>query len=263
MNNFKRLSYPRSRRATFDVGIIGSSKHHIVALLEIDVTEAKTKIREAVNTGKKIGFTSWFMKVIGNTVADNTHCHAINYKAEKQIAFDEVDIAIPIEREVNGVKVPLVTIVRSTNKKTPEAINSEIQSAIHVPINDEKVYVLTKRKHKNLTGLFFYLPQWARLMAWKWILKNPFTIKDNMGTVMVTNIGQYGKIAGWIIPKSLHNLCFGIGSVVRKPWVVKDDIAIRDILHLTILFDHDVIDGAPAARFTKQLVENLEEAMEL
>jgi pyruvate/2-oxoglutarate dehydrogenase complex dihydrolipoamide acyltransferase (E2) component len=34
----------------------------------------------------------------------------------------------------------------------------------------------------------------------------------------------------------------------------------RDILHLTASFDHDIVDGAPAARFTRRLVELLENA---
>lgn len=166
MSDFELLTYPRSRRATFDVGKIGASKHHVIGLLEIDVTLAKQKLKEAVSAGKKVGFTSWLLKVVGNTVSDNKHCHAINHQAETQIAFHEVDIAVPIEREVNGVKVPLVTIVRKTNQKSIEAIHSELQNASQVPIANENDYVLAKNRRKNLTGLFFYLPQWARMIVW-------------------------------------------------------------------------------------------------
>lgn len=60
------------------------------------------------------------------------------------------------------------------------------------------------------------------------------------------------------MPKSLHNLCFGIGAVVPKPWVVDGKIQVREILNLTVLFDHDVIDGSPAARFVDKLVKRLE-----
>jgi len=80
-----------------------------------------------------------------------------------------------------------------------------------------------------------------------------------MGTVMVTSVGMIGEMHGWIIPVSVHPLCFAIGSVVKKPWVVDDEIKIREILYLTALVDHDVIDGAPAVRaFThlKDLIES-------
>jgi pyruvate/2-oxoglutarate dehydrogenase complex dihydrolipoamide acyltransferase (E2) component len=56
----------------------------------------------------------------------------------------------------------------------------------------------------------------------------------------------------------MHNLCLALGSVVKKPWVVGERIAAQDVLHLTVLFDHDVVDGAPAARFLADLVRRME-----
>jgi hypothetical protein len=40
-----------------------------------------------------------------------------------------------------------------------------------------------------------------------------------------------------------------------KPAVVQGRVEPREIVHLTVVFDHDVLDGAPAARFTRRLVE--------
>ena len=45
-----------------------------------------------------------------------------------------------------------------------------------------------------------------------------------------------------------------------KPGVHDGAIAVREYLNLTISFDHDIVDGAPAARFAKTLVELIEEA---
>lgn len=42
-------------------------------------------------------------------------------------------------------------------------------------------------------------------------------------------------------------------ELMRKPGVVGDRIEIREYLSTTVLFDHDVIDGAPAARFVQRL----------
>ena len=49
-----------------------------------------------------------------------------------------------------------------------------------------------------------------------------------------------------------------VGGIGEKPGVVDGQIAIRDYLSLTISFDHDIIDGAPAARFTKRLKDLIE-----
>ena len=49
-----------------------------------------------------------------------------------------------------------------------------------------------------------------------------------------------------------------VGGIGAKPAVVDGQIATRDYLNLTISFDHDIIDGAPAARFTRRLKELIE-----
>jgi len=49
-----------------------------------------------------------------------------------------------------------------------------------------------------------------------------------------------------------------VGSTAWKPAVVEGRIEPREILNLTVVFDHHVIDGAPAARFTRRLVELIE-----
>ena len=75
---------------------------------------------------------------------------------------------------------------------------------------------------------------------------------------MITSVGMMGKINGWVIPVSVHPLCFAIGSIVKKPGVVKDRIEIREYLYITALVDHDIIDGAPAVRILSNLSELVE-----
>jgi pyruvate/2-oxoglutarate dehydrogenase complex dihydrolipoamide acyltransferase (E2) component len=61
-----------------------------------------------------------------------------------------------------------------------------------------------------------------------------------------------------IIPVSFHPICFALGSIVKKPEVFKNEIQIREFHQMTILIDHDVIDGAPATRFVARLTELIE-----
>jgi pyruvate/2-oxoglutarate dehydrogenase complex dihydrolipoamide acyltransferase (E2) component len=49
-----------------------------------------------------------------------------------------------------------------------------------------------------------------------------------------------------------------VGGIARKPAEVEGRIELRDLIDLTLIFDHDVVDGAPAARFTRRLVELIE-----
>jgi len=257
---YETITFPASRVATFDVGRIGRKKHHVAALLEIDVTAARAGIKAQIKAGRPIGFTAWFLQVVGRTVAGHTAVHAINWRGRRQVRFRDVDIALPIERLVDGVRVPLVTLIRGAQAKTIDAIAAEINKAKTQPVNSEKDFVLDRAAAPGGNWIFYRLPQWVRLIVWQILLGNPFVRKDTMGTVMVTSIGLSGKAPAWIIPKSLHNLCIGVGTIAKKPWVVGNAVVVRDIMQLTILFDHDVVDGLPAARFTDALVRNIQAA---
>jgi pyruvate/2-oxoglutarate dehydrogenase complex dihydrolipoamide acyltransferase (E2) component len=52
-------------------------------------------------------------------------------------------------------------------------------------------------------------------------------------------------------------------SIVKKPVVIDDKIEAREILNMSLLLDHDVIDGAPMARFLSELTRNIESGLNL
>ena len=107
------------------------------------------------------------------------------------------------------------------------------------------------------------LPRFLRLLFWKYLLKHPKSAFNKMGNVAFTSIGMMGEINGWFIPISVHPICFGIGSIIKKPAVIDNEIAIREILNVSILIDHDVMDGAPMARFINELRINIENGLDL
>lgn len=76
----------------------------------------------------------------------------------------------------------------------------------------------------------------------------------------ISSVGMFGKnYAGWGIAGGSHVLDLIVGGTARRLAEVEGRIESREMLSLTIIFDHDVIDGAPAARFThafRKLVEH-------
>ena len=70
---------------------------------------------------------------------------------------------------------------------------------------------------------------------------------------------MFGKGLGWGIPTaSPYSLYLTLGGMSEKPAVVDGHIAIREYLCLTVSLNHDIIDGAPAARFVTRLKELIE-----
>jgi pyruvate dehydrogenase E2 component (dihydrolipoamide acetyltransferase) len=79
------------------------------------------------------------------------------------------------------------------------------------------------------------------------------------GTFSITNLGAFGIDAFTPIINSPQAAVLGIGAIRREPVVLEDDrIEPRDQLTLSLTFDHQVADGAPAASFLRDLVTSLE-----
>jgi pyruvate/2-oxoglutarate dehydrogenase complex dihydrolipoamide acyltransferase (E2) component len=256
------LRYPLSRIGTLDLGQIGLRKHHLVGLLEVDVTEAISRIRTLRAERREISFFAWMVKAISTAIAENRYVHALAGRKHRTVIFEDIDISVMVEKVVEGNRVPLPLLIRKTNEKTAEAVYSEIQAAQSRQIEDESDYVLTEDKLPRAVMRFYYaLPQWVRLFLIRRIMRNPHRSKAMMGTAIITSVGTAGHQAGWFIPKAMHNLCFALGPIVKKPWVVANRIEIRNILHLTLLVDHDVVDGVPAARFVARLLGRIQKGM--
>lgn len=255
---YKTETFPLSRIGTIDIGQTGLKKHHIKALIELDVTEPRKLIREKKKRSEKISFNSWLIKCISLAVENCPQVHAVRKGKQKLVLFEDIDISVVIEREVEGQKVPLPYVIRKTNAKSIADIYDEVRSGQKQSIAGEDDYVLGENKTRFLMKLYYSLPGCIRRLVWKHIIGSPFLTKENMGTVMITSLGMIGKINGWVIPVSVHPLCFAVGSIVKKPGVVKDRIEIREYLYITVLVDHDVIDGAPAVRALSRLTRMVE-----
>ena len=82
--------------------------------------------------------------------------------------------------------------------------------------------------------------------------------KKYVGTVGLSAVGMFGKGSSWGIPPADPTLAITVGGIGEKSVLIDGHLALRDFLSLTISFDHDIIDGAPAARFTTRLKELIE-----
>jgi hypothetical protein len=89
--------------------------------------------------------------------------------------------------------------------------------------------------------------------------RNPLIPVSMAGTVGITSVGMFSEDhSGWGLTPSAQSLALVVGSIAWKPTVVEGRIEPREVLNLTVIFNHDVIDGAPATRFTRRLVELIE-----
>jgi 2-oxoglutarate dehydrogenase E2 component (dihydrolipoamide succinyltransferase) len=78
------------------------------------------------------------------------------------------------------------------------------------------------------------------------------------GTFSITNFGSFGSLIGTPIINQPQVAILGIGTVDKTPVVINDAIAIRSICHISLSFDHRLIDGALADQFMTKIKEVLE-----
>lgn len=73
------------------------------------------------------------------------------------------------------------------------------------------------------------------------------------GTISITNIGVFGIDAGTPILNPGEAAIVALGAVRKAPWVVDDQIAVRQVMSLSLSFDHRLVDGEQGSRFLADL----------
>ena len=158
-----------------------------------------------------------------------------------------------IERDVSGQKQIMPYIIRAANRKTFREIHHEIRAA------------QVEQMEKAIVGfnLVLLLPIFLFKILF-WMVKSyPQVAKKFRGTVELSSVGMFGKGSSWGIPPAGPTLTIIVGGIGEKPGVVDGHIATREYLSMTVTFDHDIIDGAPAARFVQRLKELIESGYDL
>ncbi|HNX84104.1 MAG: 2-oxo acid dehydrogenase subunit E2 [Bacteroidales bacterium] len=251
----------RSRTATFDIFGVGLKKHHISAMLEFDVTESRSGLRELRKKGISISFNAWLIKVIGSVIAKHPEAAAYFYNKRKIIIFNDINVSLIVEKKIGDARVPIPLVIEKVNKKPAAEISEEIDAAKGRELSSGDIVL--KKKSSAYERFYYRMPGFFRRFFWVVLLKRPKAAFRTMGNVSVTSVGMIGKVNGWFIHKSVHPISFGVGSVLMKPVVIGNEIKAREVLNMTVLVDHDVIDGAPMVRFLGDLTDFIENGKEM
>lgn len=247
---YKIVPFPKIRRLMVDGGRLARQKHLIHGLVEMDVTDARRLIREyKAKTGETISFTAFIMVCLGRAIDMNKHMQAVRTWREKLVIFEDVDMNTMFEVEVNGHKVIRPHILRAVNRKSLREVHEEVRA-----FQTEH----EGGREANFIDWFVLLPAFIRRFFLGMLFRTPDWLKDMNGTVSLTSVGMFGNGGGWGIPVSNHTLQITLGGVAERPALVNDQLENREYLCVTISLDHDIVDGAPAARFIQRLKELVE-----
>jgi pyruvate/2-oxoglutarate dehydrogenase complex dihydrolipoamide acyltransferase (E2) component len=237
--------YPKIRHMVSETLRAARQKNIIHGLIEVDVTRARQYMREyKAETGETPSLTAFIISCMGRAIAENPTVQSYRVGG-KLYTYKNVDVTTQVEREDDGQKIVIPHIVRAANRKAFWEIHHEIRQAQHEALENQEI--------RRVQTVLMKLPDLVLRFYW-WLIKRDVHRLRRFGAMVgLTAVGMFGDGAGWGIPVSFFSVGVTVGGIGEKPGVVDGRIEIREYLCLTLSFDHDIIDGAPAARFAQRL----------
>jgi len=226
---------------------------NIQALIEVDISEPRRFIRgHREKTGEKLSLTAFVIACLAQTVSEHPHANSF-IKGNQLIMLDDVTISAMLEREIEGESVPEPIGIRAAQNKSHREIHAEIRAA------QQKV----DAEFGGLNNMTWvkYIPGFL-LKTFVRVASRNITMMSRYGVIGVTSVGMFANKdqALWLIPLVAGaTVEVAVGGIVERPCICDGKLENREHLCLTVVFNHDIVDGAPAARFLKRFSELLKD----
>jgi pyruvate/2-oxoglutarate dehydrogenase complex dihydrolipoamide acyltransferase (E2) component len=247
-NGYHSIPLSFNRRAVIASASVTKERNTIHSMTEVDITEPRFRMKEYVEkTGEKLSLTAYIVTCLANVLKDHPLLNSF-IKGKRLYILDDVTVNVLIEREIEGEKVPEPIGISKAQTKTLLQIQNEIREAKKQ--QSDKLGSLSGKTWIRLIPVFF-------LKTFIRIADKNISMAKRYGKVCVTAVGMFSKEAVWFIPHGTATVLITVGSISQKVVEVNSQFETREHLCLTVSFDHDIVDGAPASRFMNQFVETI------
>ncbi|CAG7612241.1 Dihydrolipoyllysine-residue acetyltransferase component of pyruvate dehydrogenase complex [Paenibacillus solanacearum] len=171
----------------------------------------------------------------------------------KQEGINLTYLAFLLKAVVNAIKdYPIINSVWAVDKII---VKRDINISLAVGTEDSLVTpVIKNADQKNIAGLALEIDKYSRKAR-----AGKLTLDDLQGgTFTVNNTGSFGSILSYPIINYPQAAILTFESIVKKPVVIQDMIAVRSMANLCLSLDHRILDGVICGRFMQRVKENLE-----
>lgn len=162
-------------------------------------------------------------------------------------------LAFVLKAVVNAIKdYPIMNSVWAVDKII---VKKDINISLAVGTEDAVyVPVIRNADQKNIAGLAREIDELTRKAR-----EGRLSPEDSTGgTFTVNNTGSFGSILSYPIINYPQAANFTFESIVKRPVVIDDMIAVRSMVNLCLSLDHRILDGVICGRFLQRVKENLE-----
>jgi len=243
---YKKRRLSLQRRMAAASAKICHERNTIYTVAEVDITIPRNYIKQhQLNTGTKLSLTAYVVSTLARAVSEFPDFNALT-NGRNLYVLNDITIGTLVERKIEDEMVPEPFGIQKANTKTVSEIHKEIRDA----------QSNTSEKLGSLSGASWvrFIPSFLFRTMIRLASRNVMVAKK-YGVITVTSVGMFSKKPFWLLPLSATTISIAIGGIAR---LFNDGEEYREILCITIGFDHDIIDGAPAARFTSRFMELLE-----
>jgi len=201
---------------------------HVTITTSVDMTEM-TALRERLSpeienkTGVRLSYTDMITKIISAVLKEYPMLNS-SLDGDKIKLYADINIGVAVALEDSLI----VPVVHNADQKSLEEISLFLNETIHKARKGELSV-------DDVTG----------------------------GTFTISNIGMYDVEVFTPIINPPQCALLGVGKIMKKPWVIDEQVKVRPIAVFSLSFDHRIIDGALAARFIQRIKEVLEKPQAL
>lgn len=223
----------------------------IHGLVSLDVSEARSRIERGP---EPLSFTAFIVATVGRAAAAHPEVHAFRDWRGRLVTHRFVDVVTIVEVIRPDGSFPLAHLIRDADIRSVADISDELERIKADPANSPSGIRLERTRPAILR-----VPGAFRLL-YAAMARSP-RMRRMAGSVSVTSVGMFGGGGGFgIAVPTLATLGVVVGGISERPVVVDGVVEVHEVLDLTVTVDHNIVDGAPAARFVQDLRQLIESA---
>jgi pyruvate/2-oxoglutarate dehydrogenase complex dihydrolipoamide acyltransferase (E2) component len=243
--------FPSNRRVVTAAMRAGQRKMPMYGLVDVDVTTAK---RLLASHDPPWSLTAFVVASVARAAAAHPEVHAYRNWRGQLVTHQHVDVATMVEISTPQGPFAIAHVLRDADIRAVPELTAELRQVKRDPSASFSGRLL-ERAGPTAARIPGALTAMCAVMA------RSVAARQRVGTIAVTAVGMFAGGAGFGITQlSVMSLDVIVGGMSQRPRVIDGQIAIRDVLDLTLVIDHNVVDGAPASRFGAKLRALLESA---
>ncbi|MBI1306324.1 MAG: hypothetical protein GC181_06890 [Bacteroidetes bacterium] len=247
MGGFTREKTSIHQRMAADAATLGMKIPHIHALVELDITNLRKKLREIRKTNRDLSLTGCIVRALALAIYKEPSIQRMPAGREL-ISFHDVDVFFPLENQQNGRNLHS-ELIRNVQDKSVAEISERLKNGIDGNLPQPNF----------AQRVFLKLPRFSRKQIYNFWLRHPVIRKKYFGTVYISSIMNYSADRRtWGIPLPMHSLGIFIGTHCKRLIETNNGLENRDMVQFTISVDHRVNNGGDMGRFAHRLKFQLE-----